>query len=99
MNVPTRLALGLLTAMIGIFFGGAALEQLWKWFVVPLGVPTISLPHALGLSATLHMFLGTRGLYFKRGEDEDDRIIFNLAASAVLPATFLAFGYVYTLFM
>lgn len=36
---------------------GYVLFKLWDWFLVTLGVPTISIIHALGLSLTIQMFV------------------------------------------
>lgn len=40
---------------IGLFLRGTVLQQLWSWFVVPLGVAAISLPWALGISGLVYM--------------------------------------------
>lgn len=42
--VPTLLVLFILPAVLEAY----ALRDLWVWFVVPLGVPTLTVPHALG---------------------------------------------------
>ncbi len=99
MNVQTKLAIGLLTTVIGIFFGGTVFKQLWEWFVVPLGTQAISLPHAIGILATFRLFFGPTGLDHGREADADDRLISGLAASITVPSVALAFGYVCTLFM
>ena len=36
-----------------LFIRALVLVDLWKWFVIPLGAPTIGLAHALGLSLIL----------------------------------------------
>lgn len=37
-------------------FGGLVLSDLWKWFVVPLGVVPIGIAHAIGLMQVVGMF-------------------------------------------
>lgn len=44
----------LVSVPIGTVLRGWVLLQLWGWFVVPLGVATISLPWALGLSLLMY---------------------------------------------
>jgi hypothetical protein len=39
---------------IGIMIRGLVTMDLWEWFIVPLGVPSIGFGHALGLT----LFLG-----------------------------------------
>jgi len=51
-----------------IIINGFVLQQLWAWFVVPLGAPSITLTHALGLS----MLLGAFGIIRKVTVDKED---------------------------
>jgi hypothetical protein len=37
-------------------YGGFAISKLWSWFVVPLGLPPITIAHAIGLSALVNLF-------------------------------------------
>lgn len=46
-SVWTNMGALLVSATI---FEGLALWALWQWFIVPLGVPSISYLHAMGLS-------------------------------------------------
>lgn len=46
-----------LSAIIGL--------QFWNWFLIPLGLPTISIAHMVGISATISYF-------FPRPQDKDD---------------------------
>jgi hypothetical protein len=55
---------------LGIVVRGAVLQQLWGWFVVPLGVTAISLPWALGLAGLAYLMVGTmQPRDAKKGED------------------------------
>jgi hypothetical protein len=38
-----------------IIFNGFVITQLWNWFIVPLGVISISIAHAIGLSLIIGM--------------------------------------------
>lgn len=78
------------TAIIGIFWGGFVTATLWGWFMVPLGVKAITYWHAVGLSALVGMFLGSRGI---EKRDDSDAFIFGLVMSVVIPAIGLAFGW------
>lgn len=40
---------------------GFVLSIMWGWFAVPLGLPAISIPMAIGLALTGKMMLGFRG--------------------------------------
>jgi protein-S-isoprenylcysteine O-methyltransferase Ste14 len=42
-----------------IFYGAFVAWVLWGWFVVPLGVPPISIAWVLGLSALVYMLTPT----------------------------------------
>ncbi|KKM78551.1 hypothetical protein LCGC14_1358940 [marine sediment metagenome] len=46
-------ALYLATVMIATIGRGYILQQLWLWFVVPLGMVEISLIHAIGFGMTI----------------------------------------------
>ncbi len=37
------------TFLIGFALNGFVLVDLWAWFVLPLGAPTVSFAHAIGL--------------------------------------------------
>ena len=49
------LAIALFTALLVVLMvpiyllNGWALQWLWAWFVAPLGLPLLSMPHAIGL--------------------------------------------------
>jgi len=42
----------------GILMGGWVISILWNWFIVPLGLPAISLAHSIGLSLMVNVFKG-----------------------------------------
>ena len=55
--------IGLVAVMIVLaLFGAFTISTLWAWFVVPLGVKSIGMAHAYGLSVIVSVFMGSRGL-------------------------------------
>jgi len=55
--------IGMVAVMIVLaLFGAFTISTLWAWFVVPLGVKSIGMAHAYGLSVIVSVFMGTRGL-------------------------------------
>lgn len=52
--------IGQLSLLIVLLFQpvlyGWVITYLWVWYVVPLGVPTLSVPHAIGLSLVARSF-------------------------------------------
>jgi len=49
--VLVLIAVPLFIAVSGLIF-----QTMWCWFVVPLGVPMITLPHAIGLAVFVNMY-------------------------------------------
>lgn len=74
---------------------GYVLPQLWLWFLVPLGLVAISLPHALGISGLLWFFLLP-----KSPTDDDDASVGAKLGKAFMtmlgvPSLSLAFGWLW----
>jgi len=42
-----------LWSLVAVSISGLCLALLWKWFVTPLGVPAISVVHAIGINFIL----------------------------------------------
>lgn len=40
-----------------IIYRGFAIATLWVWFVIPLGLPAISLMHAVGIALTVNVII------------------------------------------
>jgi len=71
----------IIIAQIGSWLlDGWVISKLWGWFFVPLGVPEITIIHAVGIST----FVGLIKTHVPRKEDEDK----SLAATL---GTFLGF--------
>lgn len=39
--------------VFGVIYGGFVFATIWGWFAVPLGVPALTIPHALGITTIL----------------------------------------------
>lgn len=48
--------------LISVIVTGWAVSTLWGWFIVPLGVQSLSFAHAYGISVMASVFIGTRGI-------------------------------------
>ena len=56
MKILTYAVFGLVALTLAVacaLWGGFAASVLWGWFVVPLGVPEVSVLHAMGLTLAL----------------------------------------------
>lgn len=58
---------------IELLLGAIAVTVVWSWFIVPLGVPSIGIAHAIGLRLVVRVFIGypetpdTDGINTSRG--------------------------------
>ena len=86
----------LLLAFLSAVWWGYALSVLWTWFVVPLGVKAISIPHAYGLMLVGGMFLGARGI---KDNNDKEQWIESIIQAIVIPAVALLFGWIVLGFM
>lgn len=100
-------ALIVVFGVIGAFFGvlalsvivnGYVLSILWVWFVVPLGLPVISVAHSIGLA----MVTGWLTYQYQTNKKEEDNIK-ALTEFAILfivrPLAVLGVGYIVKQFM
>jgi hypothetical protein len=79
-------------------WGGFAASVLWGWFVVPLGVPEVSMLHAVGLMLALRALAGFSGKP-QPDKPEDKMVALRalgrvLAVATVAPGAALAVGWV-----
>jgi hypothetical protein len=77
-----------------LLLSGFVFFMMWGWFIVPLGVKSISIPLALGVSTTIKML--TADLSVTR---EEKPFQTRMITSIVFNVMILFFGWVYTLFM
>lgn len=62
-GVAILACLGIVAVMIVLaLFGAFTISTLWGWFVVPLGVKSVTMAHAYGLSTVVTVFMSMRGL-------------------------------------
>ena len=74
---------------VAVFFGiamyyGFAIYLMWGWFIVPLGFPAISIPHAYGLMLFTNLL--------RQPADKSDGV--KTAAFFLIPALTVLVGYI-----
>jgi hypothetical protein len=91
------IVLGAITA-IALFaiYNAWVLSILWGWFIVPLGVKSLSIAHAYGVTLVAGLFLSTRGI--KENKNQDDWIS-SLVTWLILPLAALFLGWIAVGFM
>ena len=72
------------------------LTILWGWFIVPLGVKSLSIPHAYGFTLVTGLILSNRGV--KENKDKEDWTS-SIIVWILLPAVALLFGWIAVGFM
>lgn len=89
------IALGLAIALAVL--RGWVLSYLWFWFLVPLGVPSIGVAHAMGLSLLVSLFTAgasSKDADKKEGWDALRYVFTKLFGFGVTALMFLGFGYI-----
>lgn len=84
MSSLIKFVVGSLLALVHMLFRGMVVRDLWYWFVVPLGLPVLSIAHAIGLSGMIFYIT-----FAIREESKDDKTFFqsfitNLIAAFIL---------------
>lgn len=77
------------------FVRGAVLQALWLWFVVPFGVPALSLAHATGIVVLASFACKSGRADLEDGTPLSRAVIFGLVQCALA----LLFGYIAFRFM
>jgi hypothetical protein len=85
-------AYALLTVCTFVFYG-FTFWLLWGWFMVPLGLPSISVGHATGLHAILRFAVASRS------KNRDPLSASLYGEAAIWPLVCLAVGFVAKQFM
>ena len=101
MKILTYAVFGLVALSLAVacaLWGGFAASVLWGWFVVPLGVPEVSMLHAVGLMLALRALAGFSGKP-QPDKPEDKMVALRalgrvLAVATVAPGAALAVGWV-----
>jgi len=77
---------------------GWAVSILWGWFLVPLGLPQISIPHAMGLVVLITMLF-----YHRNNNNNDDenkyKVVGEIIGFTARPFFALLFGFIIKQFM
>jgi len=77
---------------------GWAISLLWGWFLVPLGVPPITLVHAIGISTFLSL-VGPHNSSSKNKDGSWKVVIGTLLASFLVPLFAVLIGWIVARFM
>ena len=89
------IALILCYGAAALVFYGFVFSVLWGWFIVPLGIAAITVPHAIGIAAVVNLLrLAMEGKLHEKCSYKEKLMIATAA-----PALLLLFGYIVTLFM
>lgn len=98
-------ALIVVFGVVGVFFGvlalsviinGYVLSILWVWFVVPLGLPVISVAHSIGLA----MVTGWLTYQYTNKEEDNIKALTEFAILFIVrPLAVLSIGYIVKQFM
>ena len=83
----------LLTLAFGVIVNGLAISLLWDWFIVPLGVRSITLVHGIGISILAQAIIKPDlSAAIKKGQDTDNW------TEALTPLFVAAFGPLWAIF-
>lgn len=85
----------LLLAIPAGFWEGFAITRLWDWFIVPLGLGSISTPHAAGIAVLIAVI--TQQVF--GGELSNEYYSRLLCAMILLPSYMLGMGWLFHSFM
>lgn len=95
----------LVTFIPKMIWGGYVAQKMWGWFLVPLGVPSISIPVALGLMTVIPFITGSSSIQttlldVPKKVADDDQSTWDLFSKQLmgwlLPAFVLLEGWILT---
>lgn len=94
----------LVITVLSIIWNGYVLSVLWSWFIVPLGVVSITIAWAIGLSVVIGLFKATVSNTSETSNNSADKswtdILISTSIRAFVPGLVsLGLGYVVHLFM
>ena len=88
--------LGISTIVIAIILRAWVFTVLWGWFLVPLGVPEVSIPTAIGISLIFNLFMQ----HLAKEESKEKDIINEVVIRAIgAPVVTLIIGWIVTFFV
>lgn len=86
-----RLSVALLLWPVAALLRGAVLVTLWRWYMVPFGLPAISIPQGLGLALIVGFLT-----HQERHDTDDDTWGRDVISALITPPLVLFFGWVYS---
>lgn len=91
------LILGIVTALfLYCIYNAWVLTILWGWFIVPLGIKSLSIAHAYGFTLVTGLILSNRGIKENKGRDD---WVSSIITWLLLPLVALFFGWIAVGFM
>lgn len=90
-----KLVSGLLLIALLIIANGYVIQTLWQWFLVPLGLISITMSHAYGLSIIATCMTGVTHVlaFMKKVQTEEDYYI-KLSEVFLTPFCVLSLGFI-----
>lgn len=79
-------------ALVAMLVAGYALSVAWTWFIVPLGVPGLSIPQAIGITFVVAFFKD-------RKPKDNEKAIVTIGSEIVSPLLLLGVAWIIQLFM
>lgn len=89
-----KFVVGFVLFVGAVLFNGYVLLRLWAWFVVPFGLPPLTLPWAIGLSIIVSMAKG-----WPEGTSDPESPWFTLLKPYISATVYLALGWIVHGFM
>jgi len=86
---------GFIADLISTVIHGWVLSLLWLWFLVPLGLPTLAIAHAIGIG----VLVGLLTNQYIPNRDSEEEILNMVAHSICQPLILLTIGYIAKSFM
>ena len=90
----------IIAVIVGLFlfciYNAWVLTILWGWFIVPLGVKSLSIAHAYGFTLVTGLILSNRGVKENKGKDD---WVSSIVTWLLLPLVALFFGWIAVGFM
>ncbi len=83
---------------LGVIVNGYVLSILWVWFIVPLGLPVISVAHSIGIAMVTNWL--TYQYQTNKKEEDNSKALTELAILFIVrPLAVLGIGYIVKQFM
>jgi hypothetical protein len=90
-------AIGLVIILVplSIIMHGWVLSIMWRWFMVPLfGLPVLTIPYAIGISAVVALFKGNSTTNKDDNKTATAKFLEALFVAFVAPLISLGFGWI-----